>query len=93
MVGNITFLIFIVGDVSLKTKSASIDICKKKLNCQWMKMAIISLQKGSGKRLKVREKSVKCQGIWKWILSGNPGLSWLETVKTDFLRTRFTCKS
>ena len=35
-------------------------------------MAKIGLQKGSGKRLKVREKSVKSQGISKWILSGNP---------------------
>ena len=35
-------------------------------------MAKISLRKGSGKRLKVREKSVKNQGILKWILSGNP---------------------
>ena len=37
-----------------------------------MKMAKIGLPKGSGKRLKVREKSVKSQGILKWILSGNP---------------------
>ena len=37
-----------------------------------MKMAKIGLPKGSGKRLKVREKSVKNQGILKWILSGNP---------------------
>ena len=35
-------------------------------------MAKIGLPKGSGKRLKVREKSVKNQGILKWILSGNP---------------------
>ena len=35
-------------------------------------MAKIGLPKGSGKRLKVREKSVKIQGILKWILSGNP---------------------
>ena len=35
-------------------------------------MAKIRLPKGSGKRLKVREKSVKSQGILKWILSGNP---------------------
>ena len=35
-------------------------------------MAKIGLQKGSGKRLKVREKSVKSQGILRWILSGNP---------------------
>ena len=35
-------------------------------------MAKIGLPKGSGKRLKVREKSVKSQGILKWIFSGNP---------------------
>ena len=35
-------------------------------------MAKISLPKGSGKRLKVREKSVKSQGILKWKLNGNP---------------------
>ena len=35
-------------------------------------MAKIGLPKGSGKHLKVREKSVKSQGILKWILSGNP---------------------
>ena len=34
-------------------------------------MAKIGLPKGSGKWLKVREKSVKSQGILKWILSGN----------------------
>ena len=34
-------------------------------------MAKFGLPKGSGKRLKVREKSVKSQGILKWILSGN----------------------
>ena len=38
-------------------------------------MAKIGLPKGSGKRLKVREKSVNSQGILKWILSGNPDLS------------------
>ena len=38
-----------------------------------MKIAKICLPKGSGKRLKVRGKSVKSQGILKWILSGNPG--------------------
>ena len=37
-------------------------------------MAKIGLPKGSGKRLKVREKSVKSQGILKRILSGNPGI-------------------
>ena len=35
-------------------------------------MAKNGLPKGSGKRLKVREKSVKSQEILKWILSGNP---------------------
>ena len=35
-------------------------------------MTKIGLPKGSGKWLKVREKSVKSQGILKWILSGNP---------------------
>ena len=39
-------------------------------------MAEIGLPKGSGKRLKVREKSVKSQGILKWILSGNPAVSY-----------------
>ena len=35
-------------------------------------MAKIGLPKGSGKRLKVRVKSVKSRGILKWIMSGNP---------------------
>ena len=35
-------------------------------------MAKIGPPKGSGKRLKVRKKSVKSQEISKWILSGNP---------------------
>ena len=35
-------------------------------------MAKIDLPKRSGKRLKVREKSVKSQGILKMILSGTP---------------------
>ena len=35
-------------------------------------MAKIGLPKVSGKRLKVREKSVKNQGILKWIFNGNP---------------------
>ena len=35
-------------------------------------MAKIDLPKRSGKRWKVREKSVKSQGILKRILSGNP---------------------
>ena len=37
-------------------------------------MAKIDLPKRSGKRSKVREKSVKSQGILKTILSGNPVL-------------------
>ena len=37
-----------------------------------MKMAKIVLPKWSGKRSKVREKSLKSQGILKRILSGNP---------------------
>ena len=36
-------------------------------------MAKIDLPKWSGKQSKVREKSVKSQGILKTILSGNPG--------------------
>ena len=39
-----------------------------------MKMAKIVLPKRSGKRKKVREKSLKSQGILKNILSGNPVL-------------------
>ena len=35
-------------------------------------MAKIDLPKRSGKRSKVREKSMKSQGILKTILSGNP---------------------
>ena len=35
-------------------------------------MAKIDLPKRSGKRSKVKEKSVKSQGILKTILSGNP---------------------
>ena len=38
-------------------------------------MAKIDLPKRSGKRSKVREKSVKSQGILKTILSGNPDLA------------------
>ena len=72
MLRNIPFLIFMVKDFSLKIKSARSNICAKSSNSRWMKMAKIVVPKGSGKRLKVREKSVKSQGIWKWILSGNP---------------------
>ena len=35
-------------------------------------MAKIGLPKESGKRLKVKEKSLKSQGILKLILSGDP---------------------
>ena len=69
-----SFSKFKASDFSLKIKSASINICTKFLNCQVMKMAKIGLSKGSGKRSKVREKSVKSQGILKMILSGNPAL-------------------
>ena len=49
-------------------------------------MAIIGLQKGSGKSLRVREKSVKSQGILIWILSGNPVNSLiLKPSRTDNL--------
>ena len=72
MIRNIPFLIFMVKDFSLRIKSASSNIRAKSSNSRWMKMAIIGLPKGSGKRLKVREKSVNSQGILKWILSGNP---------------------
>ena len=73
MFRNIPFLIFRDQDFSSKIKSASSNICAKSSNSRWMKMAKIGLPKGSGKQLKVREKSVKSQGILKWILSGNPG--------------------
>ena len=72
MFRNIPFLIIMVLDFSLKIKSARSNICAKSSNSRWMKMAKIGLPKGSGKWLKVREKSVKSQGILKWILSGNP---------------------
>ena len=44
-------------------------------------MAKIDLQKRSGKRSKVREKSVKSQGILKTILSGNPDKCELYPLK------------
>ena len=50
-------------------------------------MAKIGLPKWSGKRLKVREKSVKSQGILKWILSGNPGQVWYLIVLIPHLCT------
>ena len=46
-----------------------------------MKMAKIGLPKGSGKLLKVREKSVKSQGILKWILSGKPAVKVKQPIK------------
>ena len=45
-------------------------------------MAKIGLPKVSGKRLKVREKSVKSQEILKWILSGNPVIHCLTDCDT-----------
>ena len=48
-------------------------------------MAKIGLPKRSGKRLKVREKSVKSQGILKWILSGNPGTALIKKLICDFI--------
>ena len=59
-------------------------------------MAKIGLPKGSGKRLKVREKSVKSQGILKWILSGNPAILDLMHPFLEFLyhlQTYVTCSS
>ena len=55
-------------------------------------MAKIGLPKGSGKRLKVRKKSVKSQGILKWILSGNPAQYWGTSLSVRFYKeiTTFT---
>ena len=50
-------------------------------------MAKNGLPKGSGKRLRVREKSVKSQGFLKWILSGNPAGALLITQTLNFLKT------
>ena len=44
-------------------------------------MAKFGLPKGSGKRLKVREKSLKSQGNLKWILSGNPAHAFVSPAK------------
>ena len=44
-------------------------------------MAKIGLPKGSGKWLKVREKSVKSRGILKWILSGNPDFGFKKGIR------------
>ena len=51
-------------------------------------MAKIGLPKGSGKWLKVREKSVKSQGILKWILNGNP-----ENLSSGFLTNLYSNQS
>ena len=48
-------------------------------------MAKIDLQKRSGKRSKVREKSVKSQGILKTILSGNPVS--MRAISSEILRS------
>ena len=48
-----------------------------------MKMAKIVLLKRSGKRSKVREKSLKSQGILKRILSGNVGQNTFPLYRTD----------
>ena len=50
-------------------------------------MAIVGLQIGSGKRSRVREKSVKSQGILIWIMSGNPGkyISHKKEIKVNNL--------
>ena len=78
MFRNIPFLIFMVSDFSLKINSERINICTKFSYCRWMKMAKIDLPKQSGKWSKVREKSVKSQGILKTILSGNPVICQVE---------------
>ena len=43
-------------------------------------MAKIGLSKESGKWSKVREKSVKSQGILKMILSGNPASVFVDLI-------------
>ena len=66
MFRNIPFLIFMVKDFSLKIKSASSNICAKSSNSRWMKMAKIGLPKGSGKWLKVSEKSGNFEMDIEW---------------------------
>ena len=66
MFTNIPFLIFMVLDFSLKIKSASSNICAKSSNSRWMKMAKIGLPKGSGKLLKVSEKSGNFEMDIEW---------------------------
>ena len=57
-------------------------------------MAKIGLPKGSGKRLKVSEKSVKSQGILKCKLSGNPvGAHKNHLIETVLLSTHNICFS
>ena len=46
-------------------------------------MAKIDLPKRSGKRSRVREKSVKSQGILKTIMSGNPVVARHFKVNTE----------
>ena len=60
-------------------------------------MAKIGLPKGSGKLLKVREKSVKSKGILKWILSGNPEVAnlcnevgWFKHDLVEYSEDRFS---
>ena len=53
-----------------------------------MKMAKIVLPKWSGKRSKVREKSLKSQGILKRILSGNPDIVLPLSCVTGFCWAR-----
>ena len=48
-------------------------------------MAKSGLQNESGKRLKVWEKSVKSQGILKWILSGNRTLEGIANLQLELL--------
>ena len=48
---------------------------------EMIQIVIISFQKGSGKWSEVREKSVKSQGILKWILSGNPATTQLAALE------------
>ena len=54
-------------------------------------MAKIGLPKGSGKRMKVREKSVKSQGILKWMLSGNPVSVLLKLKQVITLYPKIFC--
>ena len=54
-------------------------------------MAIIGLQKGSGKRVRVREKSVKSQGILIWIMRGNPDLISFAEISCSTLQAAHHC--